>query len=267
MLLSVVSNFFFNQLIIFDQITDRTMSRVSAGSVAEKSTLIGSDVMRLGLVNHYNKHEPTVHLPFADLPPGSSTKILGSYVQTYNYALLDGRRIIPTTRARARSAESGLIQIQFKGEAYVGEVRVIFQHDQMGIPGSKDALLAYIKWLKPSNLTPLNNNAFVWNDLSVLRADTCCRPDFVCSPELGVDTWEFNKYAHPTDPDCDCPPFVIPLSDIQCQVSRGLIKFTKPPIWITTTMDRVRSSNSFGAGAKSVISTRLRFQLTEWAMQ
>ncbi|KAJ7830963.1 hypothetical protein B0H13DRAFT_1555331, partial [Mycena leptocephala] len=148
--------------------------------------------------------------------------ILGSYVQTYNYALLDGRRIIPTTRARARSAESGLIQIQFKGEAYVGEVRVIFQHDQMGIPGSKDALLAYIKWLKPSNLTPLNNNAFVWNDF----------------PELGVDTWEFNKYAHPTDPDCDCPPFVIPLSDIQCQVSRGLIKFTKPPIWITTTMDR-----------------------------
>ncbi|KAJ7907977.1 hypothetical protein B0H13DRAFT_2499090 [Mycena leptocephala] len=69
-------------------VRDRTMSRVSAGSVAEKSTLIGSDVMRLGLVNRYNKHEPTVHLPFADLPPGSSTKILGSYVQTYNYALL-----------------------------------------------------------------------------------------------------------------------------------------------------------------------------------
>ncbi|KAJ7882906.1 hypothetical protein B0H13DRAFT_1572339, partial [Mycena leptocephala] len=140
--------------------------------------------------------------------------ILGSYVQTYNYALLDGRRIIPTTRARARSAESGLIQIQFKGEAYVGEVRVIFQHDQMGIPGSKDALLAYIKWLKPSNLTPLNNNAFVRRYLGIQQ---------ICTPNR---------------PDCDCPPFVIPLSDIQCQVSRGLIKFTKPPIWITTTMDR-----------------------------
>lgn len=174
MLLSVVSIFFVNQLMIFDQITDRTMSRVSAGSVAEKAALIGSDIMRLGLVNHYNKHEPTVHLPFADLPPGSSTKILGSYVQTYNYALLDGRRIIPITRARARAAESALIQIQFKGEAYVGEVQVIFQHDQTGVPESKDALLVYVKWLKPLNLTPLNNNAFVWNDLSVFRPDACC---------------------------------------------------------------------------------------------
>ncbi|KAJ7934559.1 hypothetical protein B0H13DRAFT_1855156 [Mycena leptocephala] len=168
---------------------DRTISRVSAGSIAEKTALIGSDVMRLGLVNHYNKREPTVHLPFTDLPPGSSTKILGSF----------------NSKVKRMWGGTGYISARPNGNTW-------FQRRSIGLHQVVE------------NLTPLNNNAFVWNDFA----------------ELGIDTWEFNKYAHPTDPHCDCPPFVIPLSDIQCQVSRGLIKFMKPPIWITTTMDRAR---------------------------
>jgi hypothetical protein len=57
------------------------------------------------------------------------------------------------------------------------------------------------------------------------------------SPELSVDTWVYNEYAAPTDNEC--PPPVMPLADVQCQVSRGMVRYTTPPLWITTTMDRV----------------------------
>ncbi len=58
------------------------------------------------------------------------------------------------------------------------------------------------------------------------------------SPELGVETWVYKQYATPNEPDF--PPQVLPLADIRCQVARGKIGYTKPPLWITTTMDRVR---------------------------
>jgi hypothetical protein len=58
------------------------------------------------------------------------------------------------------------------------------------------------------------------------------------SPELGVETWVYKQYAKPNDPDF--PPQVLPMADIRCQVARGKIRYTKPPLWITTTMDRVR---------------------------
>jgi hypothetical protein len=57
------------------------------------------------------------------------------------------------------------------------------------------------------------------------------------SPELGVETWEFNEYLKPQDPES--PPFVIGMDEIQCQVSRGEVTHTKPHLWITTSMDRV----------------------------
>lgn len=57
------------------------------------------------------------------------------------------------------------------------------------------------------------------------------------SKELGVDTWEYNVYAEPAN--TGYPPTVLPLAHIQCQVGRGKIGFTNPPLWITTTMDRV----------------------------
>jgi hypothetical protein len=63
------------------------------------------------------------------------------------------------------------------------------------------------------------------------------------SPQLGVDTWEYDIYADPKDKNF--PPIVIPLDEIQCQISRGKLSHTNPPLWITTTMDRVRQSVPF----------------------
>jgi hypothetical protein len=58
------------------------------------------------------------------------------------------------------------------------------------------------------------------------------------SPQLGAETWEYDTYADPKDEDF--PPIVLLLDEIHCQISRGKISHTTPPLWITTTMDRVR---------------------------
>ncbi|KAJ7710878.1 hypothetical protein B0H17DRAFT_1123966 [Mycena rosella] len=87
--------------------------------------------MRLGLVNYYNQHGHKVHLTRARPAEGNS-QMLGSFAETYDYVLLDGRRLAPTTRSKRRSAGSSIIQFQFNGEPYAGEIRVIFRHKQTG---------------------------------------------------------------------------------------------------------------------------------------
>ncbi|KAJ7112016.1 hypothetical protein C8R43DRAFT_1040902 [Mycena crocata] len=212
---------------------ERSEARVYPGSIVSKAELIEDDVMRLGLLHYYNRKGPKVHLPRTNPPPGARTNMMAAYAEIYDFALLDGRRITSTTRSKGGTAKSALIQVTLNENTYVGEIQVIFRHEQPGIPDSKDILLIYVKWLKRSTLTPLNDNKFVWEDFE----------------ELGVDTWKCDVYAHPSDPNLDSPPFVIPLSEVQCQVARGRIKFTKPPIWITTTMDRYPTSlAAFGMG-------------------
>ncbi|KAJ7865085.1 hypothetical protein B0H13DRAFT_2353148 [Mycena leptocephala] len=185
---------------------ERTLSRVSLGSIAEKSVRIEDDAMRLGL------------------------EMLGSVVDTYDYALLDGRRVTSTTRSR-RGAGSSLIQIYFKGEIYAGEIQHLFRHKQQGIPESNQTLMAFVVWMVPSTDTPLDNDSFIWYEF----------------PELGVETWVYKQYAMPNDPDF--PPQVLPMADIRCQVAQGKIRYTKPPLWITTTMDRFPTSlAAYGAG-------------------
>ncbi|KAJ7673008.1 hypothetical protein DFH06DRAFT_1174028, partial [Mycena polygramma] len=209
---------------------ERTALRVIPGTIATRAERITDDGILMALVAHYNKDSPTVHLPRATRRQGD-TQVLGAFFDTYDYALLDGRRVSPTTRSKRGSAGSSLIQIRIGGEPYVGEIRVMFRHKQPGIPDSETTILAFISWLKPSPETPLDNDSFIWHEF----------------PELGVDTWIHNRYAPPND--TSSPPSVLPLADIQCQVSRGTIKYTQPPLWITTTMDRFPSSlEAYGMG-------------------
>ncbi|KAJ7812476.1 hypothetical protein B0H13DRAFT_2470899 [Mycena leptocephala] len=55
-------------------------------------------------------------------------------------------------------------------------------------------------------------------------------------PELGINTWEYQEYEDPGE--AGSKPLIIPLEDVQCQVSRGTIEHTDPILWMTTTMDR-----------------------------
>ncbi|KAK6988446.1 hypothetical protein R3P38DRAFT_2800089 [Favolaschia claudopus] len=106
-------------------------------------------------------------------------------------------------------------------EPYVAEVQVVFRHQQNSIPGAESTVLARVSWLKPSPVTPLLANRNLWNKF----------------PELGVETWLLDEYAE--SGDANFPPNILPLASIHCQAARGRVDYTKPPLWITTTMDRV----------------------------
>ena len=68
---------------------------------------------------------------------------------------------------------------------------------------------------------------------------------FPCRPELEVECWAHNAYHVPGAPDV--PPSAIPFAAIQCQIQRGEIFLTNPPMWITTTLQRVSSLMVCGA--------------------
>ncbi|KAF8157655.1 hypothetical protein K438DRAFT_1861264 [Mycena galopus ATCC 62051] len=208
-------------------------SRVLCGSIAKEAELFTDDDLRSGLVKYYNRNGGTVHFRFTQ-PTRQDSQPLREYASTYKYSLLDGRRVVPAKHARNNSADAALIQVQFNGEGHVGEIRELFIHEQPGVLGAEKTLLAHIEWMKRSDTTPLEDNVFVWGD----------NPDF---HDLGVETWEYKIYEQPGS--LSSPPAVLPLAEIQCQVSRGKIWFTEPPIWITTTMDRFPSSlAAYGLG-------------------
>ncbi|KAJ6565710.1 hypothetical protein B0H10DRAFT_2112487 [Mycena sp. CBHHK59/15] len=143
--------------------------------------------------------------------------MLGSFADILDYALLNSRRVTSTTLSkRGHGAGSSLIQIQFNGEIYAGEIRHIFRHKQRSIPKSEETLLVFIAWMIASTETPLDHDDFIWYEL-----------------DLAIQSIR-------TTNDPDSPPQVLPLADIQCQVARGIVKYTEPPLWITTTMDRVQ---------------------------
>ena len=56
------------------------------------------------------------------------------------------------------------------------------------------------------------------------------------SPELGVETWELDLYIEPT---ASRLPMILPLDEVHCQLSRCRLEHVDPPLWMTTTMDRV----------------------------
>ncbi|KAJ6565735.1 hypothetical protein B0H10DRAFT_2358600 [Mycena sp. CBHHK59/15] len=138
---------------------EQTFTRVRAGikaDVAEKA----SEYIRLGLFRYYNKYEAKVHYN----TPGVGTHQLATFITTYNFALLDGRRITPTSRSSRNSAGSSIIQARIRDKGYAGEIRSIFTHHQDGVENSSGTILAAIEWMKRSDFTPLESPRFLWDD-------------------------------------------------------------------------------------------------------
>ncbi|KAF8215095.1 hypothetical protein K438DRAFT_1749186 [Mycena galopus ATCC 62051] len=203
--------------------------RVCPGTVANKSEEAGS-IIRLGLFRYYNKERSQVHYSGNTTAPPSSYP-LGSFITTYNFALLDGRRIVPTTRSKSQKpAESAIVQVRIAGHRYGGEIRNIFTHNQPGVLNSAQMVLVEMAWMKRSDHTPLSDPRFLWDDYS----------------ELGVETWELDDFE---DPRTTGLPIVLPLNEIHCQLARGRLEHIDPPMWITATMDRFPTSlNAYGFG-------------------
>jgi hypothetical protein len=57
------------------------------------------------------------------------------------------------------------------------------------------------------------------------------------SPELDVMCFRLNEYWYPNKQPS--PPIVLPFDQILCQITRGVVESSIPPLWITTSLDRV----------------------------
>ncbi|KII83669.1 hypothetical protein PLICRDRAFT_180270 [Plicaturopsis crispa FD-325 SS-3] len=199
-----------------------SLIRVQAGPVANPLTMLSTEA-RLGLHRYYNKPTPRVHYQLEARPAPNSRRLVES-AQFYSWALLDGRRITPTSRTLRYSAGSSIVKVKYEGKSYSGEVRSIFHHRQPGIEESTP-LFAEIEWMKNINLSPVEGDP--WS----------------LFPYLEVETWEFQKYW-PVHSTGDAPPPVVPFHSIVCQLSRGVVTTTRPHMWITTTMARHTTSFS-----------------------
>ncbi|KAJ7811971.1 hypothetical protein B0H13DRAFT_1926379 [Mycena leptocephala] len=141
---------------------DLSHSRVKIGTLGMQMKRIENDVMRLGLFHYYNSDRQQVHLNPREQGSTNTTYLL-PYADLYNYALLDGRRITPTTRATRNTAGSSLIHAMFNDEACAGEVRAVFVHRQPGVACSEQTVLLLAKWMVESPYTPLNQGSFIGN--------------------------------------------------------------------------------------------------------
>ncbi|KAK7059539.1 hypothetical protein R3P38DRAFT_2758959 [Favolaschia claudopus] len=140
--------------------------RVTEGIIARRAEVLEDDYLKLGLIRYY--HDQGHRAITFDT--------LGGYLQTYNYVLLDGRRITSTQRNRGRNFGSCLIYSEFNEEGFAGELQIIFKHSQDGVSSSSQTLFGFVRWMKRSMMTPLTSNQFIWDDLRL------------SSPELGIET-------------------------------------------------------------------------------
>lgn len=128
--------------------------------ITPKTPINLSDAARASLVKYYNSEKPRVHLALDRHPPPQSQRLV-PFAQFYEYALLHGCRISPTSRTARGSAGSSIIKANLGDGKYAGEVSAIFRHHQLGI--NDETLFAEVSWMKLLDLTPVDDDP--WSDL------------------------------------------------------------------------------------------------------
>ncbi|KIK81198.1 hypothetical protein PAXRUDRAFT_35943 [Paxillus rubicundulus Ve08.2h10] len=124
----------------------------------------------------------------------------------------------PSSVLSRHSAGSSIVWVIWNEDEWYGEVINILSHTQDHI-ASDPKILAEIRYMKELQLSPVPDDP--WSDF----------------PELDIRCFSMNEYWEPTEGGS--PPRLMPVDLIECQIARGVIDSTVPPLWITTTMDRV----------------------------
>jgi len=109
------------------------------------------------LVRHYNSGNiGRVHHMLTRQPPRGSRLFTVTGAKYFEYALLDGRRITPSTRTRRKTAGSSIVKVIWKGCMFAGIVENIFRHMQKDV--LDDTIWAEIRWMKHLDVSPVEND-------------------------------------------------------------------------------------------------------------
>ncbi|KIJ09289.1 hypothetical protein PAXINDRAFT_87673 [Paxillus involutus ATCC 200175] len=198
-----------------------------------------SDDARVALYHHYNRQEKKVHYALEINHPHTSSQ-LNDFALFYQFVLLDGRRLTPLSKTTRESARSSLVKVLINDKSYYGEVINIFSHTQAGLSDGTQ-LLAEFRWMIELPLSPVEGDP--WSEF----------------PELDVMCFKLKEYRKPGD--VGSPPSVLPCSHITSQIARGVVDVTNPPMWITTTFDRVREQHLGYALIYSSLSMKASFRV------
>ncbi|GBE84455.1 hypothetical protein SCP_0604340 [Sparassis crispa] len=118
-----------------------------------------SDCTRASLYKLYNHDHKQVYYPTeANVP--RSAHFLQQYGQVHDYALVDGRRIMPVTHSSKLSAASAIVKVDLNGNILAGEVMSVFEHFQGGVTG--DMVFAEMQWMKQLDRVPISDD--IWSD-------------------------------------------------------------------------------------------------------
>jgi hypothetical protein len=147
-----------------------THLHVKLGPVVPGSQAI-SEAVQSALLQHYNSGGvQRVHHFLARNPSAGSRLLKANATRFYEYALLDGRRITPTTRTRRKTAGSCLVKVMWEGKMFAGVVESIFHHDQPSVANA--TVWAEMRWMKYLDLSPVEGDP--WSIVSV--SITYCGP-------------------------------------------------------------------------------------------
>ncbi|EIW73932.1 hypothetical protein CONPUDRAFT_160562 [Coniophora puteana RWD-64-598 SS2] len=202
----------------------QTVRHVQPGPLIGNSTKRMNNGTRVYMRDYYNNAASRAGAPVTfrlSLQTNAATDaiLLTDYAFFYQHALLNGRRIIPISSSRRQTANSAIVKvIVTEGAAPLyGEVLAIFSHEQQGVPPElHHRLFAEFRWMKESEFLPVEGDP--WHQFH----------------ELDVNCFELNIYH----PDTSTLPYVLPFDCIRCQVARGVVETTDPPLWITTSLER-----------------------------
>ncbi|KAL5489730.1 hypothetical protein ACEPAI_4562 [Sanghuangporus weigelae] len=140
-----------------------------------------------------------------------------------SYLIKDGRRITPSKSAS--KAPNSIIQMEFGGEIFVGQVISIFRHYQPSI--GRRIVFLHVCWFHRSR----DVNTDIWDEF----------------PELEISFWKYNDSLRPEERG---PPSIITSDRIKSQAARATIA-TRPPrfsdneeepesrlLWVTIGLSR-----------------------------
>ncbi|KAI0054975.1 hypothetical protein BV25DRAFT_323575 [Artomyces pyxidatus] len=204
---------------VTDEVLDDALSalHIQLGPPARAPEKL-SDSSRAALYQRYNSEKQRVYYNTDTRRPATGV-FLNNRAQFYSYVLVDGRRITPVHEAKAQRPSAAIVKVMINGNMYGGVVMRVFQHEQKGLrAGEESTIYAEMKWMKRQMLSPVVDDP--WKDF----------------PKLEVEFWSLDTYLDDQSPDS--PPAVIPISAIRCQLARCVCRTVRPPLWITTSLER-----------------------------
>ncbi|KAL5535628.1 hypothetical protein ACEPAF_3722 [Sanghuangporus sanghuang] len=128
-----------------DALYEEYNKSISLSTASNTATL--DDELQNSLLEYYQNSNPEAAIVSRTARFIKGMNLLNIKAVFFSYLILQGRHIAPS--AKASKAPNSIIQLEFNGELFVGQVINLFTHTQHNIRGPK--IFLHVRWFKPRN--------------------------------------------------------------------------------------------------------------------